>query len=221
MSPHIQFEESVGTLEMKAITLLDRAMRFVVRAPTLGKDTLLLSKFPVFILTLPIPAPAGEVLYLYESIKKLKASAKQVFATPAFTRSGVGRSRALFRTTSKAAISLLALTAEIHCTHIKSTDGVYMLYEDEDAALKDRLDAAHACVTVIAVALDEIKAISASVPAGERQIGIEQTCFTIGVSLLTPLHGRGLFRTKPVSIAALDVPSERTPGGSGSNQVQD
>lgn len=115
-------------------------------------------------------------------MKKLKSTSKQIFSNPAFTRSAVNRSRALFLTTVKAVVGLLTLTAEIHATHIKASDGAFVLFDDEDAALKDRVDAAHACATVIAVALDDIKAMSASIPPEAKQIGIEQTCFTIGVS---------------------------------------
>lgn len=79
-------------------------------------------------------------------------------------------------------MGLLTLTAEIHATHIRTADGAFLLFGDEEGAMKVRIDAAHACATVIAVALDEIKAMAASIPPEERQLGIEQTCFTIGVS---------------------------------------
>ncbi|KAG9048811.1 hypothetical protein FS837_012013 [Tulasnella sp. UAMH 9824] len=156
-----QYQDSLSTLQMKGLALLDRAMRYVSRTPDSPK----------------------EAIYFYESIKKLKSTSKQVFSNPAFTRSAVNRSRALFLTTVKAVVGLLVLTAEIHATHIKASDGTFVLFDDEDAALKDRIGAAHACATVIAVALDDIKAMSASVPPEAKQIGIEQTCFTIGVSL--------------------------------------
>lgn len=159
-----QFQDSLGTLQMKGLALLDRAMRYVSRTSASPK----------------------EVIYFYESVKKLKSTSKQIFSNPAFTRSAVNRSRALFLTTVKAVVGLLTLTAEIHATHIKASDGAFVLFDDEDAALKDRVDAAHACATVIAVALDDIKAMSASIPPEAKQIGIEQTCFTIGLLLTFP-----------------------------------
>ncbi|KAG8988173.1 hypothetical protein FRB90_002929 [Tulasnella sp. 427] len=153
-----QFQDSLGTLEMKALALLDRALRFVVRPPS----------YP------------DEVISLQENIKKLKSARKQLFSSPAYTRPPINRSRALFITTSKAVTGLLGLTAEIHATQIKASDGSYMLFDDEDAAIKSRVDAAHACATVIAIALDEIKAMSASLPPDAGPLRIEQTRFTIG-----------------------------------------
>lgn len=160
----LQYQDSVGTMQMKGFALLDRAMRYVSRGP----------------------ASSEEVFYFYESIKSLKATSKQVFSSPAYTRSAVNRSRALYITTARAVVGLLTLTAEIHATHIRTADGAFLLFGDEEGAMKVRIDAAHACATVIAVALDEIKAMAASIPPEERQLGIEQTCFTIGLLLTFP-----------------------------------
>ncbi|KAG8950229.1 hypothetical protein FRC04_007863 [Tulasnella sp. 424] len=160
----LQYQDSVGTMQMKGFALLDRAMRYVSRGP----------------------ASSEEVFYFYESIKSLKATSKQVFSSPAYTRPPVNRSRALYITIAKAVVGLLTLTAEIHATHIRTADGVFLLFDDEEGAMKVRIDAAHACATVIAVALDEIKAMAASVLPEEKQLGIEQTCFTIGLLLTFP-----------------------------------
>ncbi|KAG8933725.1 hypothetical protein FRC01_007442 [Tulasnella sp. 417] len=159
-----QHQDSLNTLQMKGVALLDRAMRYVSRAPASSK----------------------EVVHFYESVKKLKSTTKQVFSTSAYTRPAVTRSRALFVTTAKSVIGLLALTAEIHATHIKNSDGAFMLFDDEDSALKDRIDAAHACATVVAVALDELKAMASGFPPEAKQPGIEQTCFTLGLLLAFP-----------------------------------
>lgn len=160
-----QYQDSLGTLHMKGVALLDRAMRYVSRAP----------------------ASPEEAIYFYESIKKLKSTSKQVFSNPSYNRSAASRSRALFVTTVKAVVGLLALTAEIHATHMKKSDGTFVLFDDEDSALKNRVDAAHACATVIAVALDEIKAMAAGISLEAKPLGIEQTCFTIGLLLTVPV----------------------------------
>ncbi|KIO27273.1 hypothetical protein M407DRAFT_7353 [Tulasnella calospora MUT 4182] len=165
-----QYQDSLGTLHMKGVALLDRAMRTATDVK---------AAFPI--------ASPEEAIYFYESIKKLKSTSKQVFSNPSYNRSAASRSRALFVTTVKAVVGLLALTAEIHATHMKKSDGTFVLFDDEDSALKNRVDAAHACATVIAVALDEIKAMAAGISLEAKPLGIEQTCFTIGLLLTVPV----------------------------------
>lgn len=155
--------DTLGTMLMKGMALLDRSVRHVSRKS----------------------APAVDVFQLYQSISNLKASAKQTFSSPPYTRPAPIKSRAFCLATFKSMVQLLALVAEIHVTHIKNSDGTPIIF-DKGEALALRLNAAHGCSAVLGVALDEIRALGAGLPTDGRRPGIEHTCFVVGLLLMFP-----------------------------------
>ncbi|KAG8976793.1 hypothetical protein FRC05_003143 [Tulasnella sp. 425] len=183
-----QAPDNINALPLKALTLLDYAIRYATRNFSRPQSRILLpATFELYQeLTLsPSLAKDMDILGLQHSLSKFKESSGQLINDPATfaeSESTQTRGEAFKAASYKTLIRLKALATEIHLSYAMVGNGTIPLY-DEDTAFNSRLRAAHECADVTAEAAEELGRLFGGTPRGSGIPAIEGMCMVTGVLL--------------------------------------
>ncbi|KAG8901065.1 hypothetical protein FRC01_009937 [Tulasnella sp. 417] len=180
--------ESIQSMPLKALTLLDYAIRYATRNFSRPQSRILLpATFELYqeLGLSPSLAVGMDILGLQRSLAKFKESSERILGNPA-TFAGAAtnptRGEAYKASCYKTLIRLKALAIEIHLSYAMVGGGMMPEY-DEETAFNTRLRAAHESANVAAEAVDELSQLFGSPPPGHGVPAIEGMCMITGVLL--------------------------------------
>ncbi|KIO33634.1 hypothetical protein M407DRAFT_17595 [Tulasnella calospora MUT 4182] len=180
--------DNIQALPLKALTLLDYAIRYATRNFSRPQSRILLPATFELYQELNLSSSLAvdmDILGLQQSLNKFKESYGRILNNPVtFTEVAANRTRgeAFKASCYKTLIRLKGLATEIHLSYAMVGDGMMPMY-DEDTAFNTRLRAAHECANVTAEAVDELGQLFGSPPPGYGVPAIEGMCMITGVLL--------------------------------------
>ncbi|KAG8914729.1 hypothetical protein FRC00_011277 [Tulasnella sp. 408] len=183
-----QPSDNIRTLPLKALTLLDYAIRYATRNFSRPQSRILLPATFELYQELNISSSLAfdmDIMGLQQTLSKFKESYTQILNNPATfaeTAANPARGEGYKAACFKTLIRLKALATEIHLSYAMVGDGMIPMY-DEETAFNTRLRAAHECADVTAEAVNELGQLFGSSPPGDGTPAIEGMCMVTGVLL--------------------------------------